>query len=310
MPASGKTTNWGLPLYQANDTISELVSFNNAMETIDEKGGAADTSMTALQNTVAGQAVEITQNKGAIAIVQGKVEDIEAKLPQYDEDTTDIGTLKTSVAANTAAVQGLDTRTTNLEINVHNLNSSMTTAQGNISSLQTSVDDLNSATTGLPALQQKVDSLAVDITADQFVKHNVISLDSTNNGVNHNPLLSAFIGVAAITANDSLTCGGMIMFEVTGSTRVYKDSPIILKVNGKVYYGANSSPITIPCTISFVNENDNDADISNIYSCTASVSYDASSNITTLTITSQILFYIRNLDYATINFPPLATPQS
>lgn len=74
MAATGKTVNFELPLYNAGDAVSDLASFNSAMNQIDSQmeknavaAAGANTAVTALQT-------QVTKVQGDITALQTSVE--------------------------------------------------------------------------------------------------------------------------------------------------------------------------------------------------------------------------------------------
>lgn len=74
MAATGQTTNYKLPMYNAGDTVSDLGSFNQAMQLI-------DTGME--QNRIEGQ-----QNKGLVDALTTQVEKAQGDITALQESVT------------------------------------------------------------------------------------------------------------------------------------------------------------------------------------------------------------------------------
>lgn len=263
MPATGKTTNLELPLYNGNDTISELISFNGAMEKIDAFAGTSQSDVEKNTTDIAGLVAEDTTIKGSVAQLTQRVQVIENKIPQYDDDTTDVAQLKTDVAANTAAVQGLDTRTTNLETNVNNLQTEQTSMDGRLETAEDQITDLMSATAGLPAVKNQVKTLSDEQVAATFKKLTGATLTGqasiwqTSTGSSNSADLQSYCN----GVNNSLS-GGCFTIDLSGAASLYipvwtttpgntRASRFVL--SGKMYYNS-SNPIPSVLYIYRTNE--------------------------------------------------------
>lgn len=241
MPATGKTTNLELPLYNGNDTISELISFNEAMEKIDAFAGTTSSGVEKNTTDIAGLVAEDTTIKGSVAQLTQRVQVIENKIPQYDDDTTDVAQLKTDVAANTAAVQGLDTRTTNLETNVNNLQNEQTSMDGRLETAEDQITDLMSATEGLPAVKENVTQLQQKITAQQFTQITPTNIQIFETSSQSLPSSALSID-GKIVYNDNACMGGFLEFAVSGLSSIYISSSRDIRVSftGGTPYGPGS----------------------------------------------------------------------
>lgn len=251
MPATGKTTNLELPLYNGNDTISELISFNGAMEKIDAFAGTSQSDVEKNTTDIAGLVAEDTTIKGSVAQLTQRVQVIENKIPQYDDDTTDVAQLKTDVAANTAAVQGLDTRTTNLETNVNNLQTEQTSMDGRLETAEDQITDLMSATAGLPAVKNQVKTLSDAQVAATFNQlQPVTGANFTLYPTSSSPQSYTYnLNSYSFPFNNSFSIGSAIV-NLAGESHIYipawKSDPEnykapYLTINGKLSYNANTS---------------------------------------------------------------------
>lgn len=69
MPASGKTTNYELPIYKPLDTVSELVTFNGAMTTIDTQMKTNETAAGANKALIEGMQSDFNSLQSDVNVI-------------------------------------------------------------------------------------------------------------------------------------------------------------------------------------------------------------------------------------------------
>lgn len=136
MAATSRTPNYGLAIYEADNTVSMLNTFNNNMNVI-------DTTMKANEVTA-------TTAESNITAINDSISKLNTELETVNTTVTDQGTTIDGLTANYTSLAG-----------------KVTAAEGNITTLQTSVQGLETSDTQQNAeieeIQQKISGMAMPV---------------------------------------------------------------------------------------------------------------------------------------------------
>lgn len=158
--ASGRTTNYSLPLYERGDNFKILTDQNIAMSIIDTALADNDGEFDSLKNKVATVEANIRQLGNSLENTNSTVAALLSRLSDVEEAVEDIPTIKDDLIAQNNLIKTLTNRVLTLENGKNGMQRDIDSNTGNIATLRNEVstikNNIDSHDTELERIRNKV----------------------------------------------------------------------------------------------------------------------------------------------------------